>query len=215
MCVIRWTGIEGDNKSINPPKQWKRFLKKGKLKPFLISKTSQDFVLYQQSVWLLCGKSVILHDMIVTYRASTSVDTLPGTFLSISRPKLTNSLSIVFATLSSSVLKHERNVRLVENKAVLQIEELILFYLFDKYNVSAASAQMKCRFRCKSLFVLLPPFGVAIFDGLVQQVLVGRHLGSSQDERRVCGGILWLVLVYGCWLRRNWNDVTKHQNQHT
>lgn len=39
-----------------------------------------------------------------SYLASTSVDTLPGIFLRISRPKLTNSLSIMLVTCSSSDL---------------------------------------------------------------------------------------------------------------
>lgn len=50
-----------------------------------------------------------------TYLASTSVDTLPGTFLRISSPKLTNSLSIVFATCSSSVLKNKRHITKLVN----------------------------------------------------------------------------------------------------
>lgn len=43
------------------------------------------------------------------YLASTSVETLPGTFLRISSPKLTNSLSMVFATCSSSDLNGDRD----------------------------------------------------------------------------------------------------------
>ncbi len=45
---------------------------------------------------------------------------------------------------------------------------------------------------------ILPAFGNAVFNGLIQQLLVSWHLGSSQDERRVSGGILGLVLVDGC-----------------
>lgn len=44
----------------------------------------------------------------------------------------------------------------------------------------------------------LPAFGDAVFDGLVHQRLVGRHLGGGEDERRVGGGILRLVLLDGC-----------------
>lgn len=50
-----------------------------------------------------------------TYLASTSVDTLPGTFLRISSPKLTKSLSIVFATCSSSVLKNKTHIMKLVN----------------------------------------------------------------------------------------------------
>ncbi|TNN58828.1 hypothetical protein EYF80_030977 [Liparis tanakae] len=45
---------------------------------------------------------------------------------------------------------------------------------------------------------LLPSFGDAVLDGLVHQVLVGRHLGGGEDERRVGGGVLRLVLLDGC-----------------
>lgn len=45
---------------------------------------------------------------------------------------------------------------------------------------------------------ILPALGDAVFDGLVDQMLVGGHLGSSQDEGRVGGGILGLVLFNGC-----------------
>lgn len=49
---------------------------------------------------------------------------------------------------------------------------------------------------------LLPAVGNAVFNGLIQQVLVGRHLSSSQDEGRVSGGILRLVLFDGCRMGR-------------
>lgn len=45
------------------------------------------------------------------YLASTSVETLPGIFFRISRPKLTNSLSMVLVTCSSSGLMDRILVR--------------------------------------------------------------------------------------------------------
>lgn len=52
---------------------------------------------------------------------------------------------------------------------------------------------------CKVFRVpILPALGDAVFDGLVDQMLVGGHLGSSQDEGGVGGGILGLVLFNGC-----------------
>lgn len=52
--------------------------------------------------------------IIYPYLASTSVETLPGTFFRISSPKLTNSLSMVLATCSSSVLNREGNITIME-----------------------------------------------------------------------------------------------------
>lgn len=49
--------------------------------------------------------------------------------------------------------------------------------------------------------LILPALGDAIFDGLVKQMLVGGHLGSSQNERGVGGGILGLVLLNCCMER--------------
>lgn len=49
---------------------------------------------------------------------------------------------------------------------------------------------------------LLPAFGDAVFNGLIQQVLVGWHLSSSQDKRWVSGGILRLILINGCRIER-------------
>ena len=54
----------------------------------------------------------------------------------------------------------------------------------------------------------LPAIGDAILNGLVNDVLVGRHLGSSQDEGRVGGRILGLVL-FDCYRTgRNLKNIT-------
>lgn len=70
------------------------------------------------------------------------------------------------------------------------------------YFTSVEAVQSCIHFRVP----ILPALGDAIFDGLVDQMLVGGHLGSSQDEGGVGGGILGLVLFNGCsekWERQH------------
>lgn len=94
----------------------------------LMSNTACSLHFSQPAVVFLSFKMVnlflvitgTLWQVVCTYLASTSVETLPGTFLRISSPKVTNSLSMVLATCSSSVLSSKRNI----TKLVISVAEV-------------------------------------------------------------------------------------------
>lgn len=132
-----------------------------------------------------------------SYLASTSVETRPGTFFKISRPKLTNSLSMALVTCSSSLLKLNivyQSCKKLHSRAYLCTKVPFL----ATFQQGSSKRSEFCSWSEERTAILLPAVSHAVFYGLVHEVLVSGHFSCSQNERRIGRGILRLVLVNSC-----------------
>ena len=106
-------------------------------------------------------------------RASTSVDTLPGTIFSISFPNSTSNRSNVASTLSSRSFP----------------------YANDQIPSHPERSNIGKRAMAGGWWVWITYMFLAILHSNINEFGILRLLGGSQDQRRIRGGVLGFVFV--------------------
>ena len=105
-------------------------------------------------------------------RASTSVETFPGTICRISLPNSTSRRSSVESIFSSKSLPCVRHCQYLRDASNVEVTDMIL----------------------------------SVCNGNIHKLCVFCLFGRSENERGICGSILWLILSDGSKVTRVTND---------